>query len=209
MVKKIFFILNLLLLPALQIVLAQVEKSPTVQFLNKRGYVFPDSTTIDHRPDSLKKWPDSVYYNTAYKSTLLGTPTIPISFSRLEVVNGKYQLSPTISLGYGYAWFFGKFYFNENDKILVDPNFLFGLIGDVSLQNDFSLKKFTGIFTGAFIGFGNFNIFAGYDYLNSSATLGIGGRIDVYTFRQDKLKPIGKVREVRPHKKVATKIENE
>src|SRR5437016_5086046 len=83
---------------------AQEEKSPTVQFLDKRGYIFPPGAN-HNLPDSLKKWPDTLYYNTAYTSRLLGSPTIPISFSRLEIVNGKYQLSPTISLGYGYAWF--------------------------------------------------------------------------------------------------------
>src|SRR4051812_42996045 len=86
---------------------AQEEKNPVVEFLTKRGYTFPDSNKVNTQPDSLKKWPDTVYYNTTYKSKLLGTPTIPISFSRLELVDGKYVLSPTISIGYGYAWFRG------------------------------------------------------------------------------------------------------
>jgi hypothetical protein len=188
---------------------AQQEKSPIVQFLLKRGYTFPDSIRQSHLPDSLKKWPDTVYYNTTYRSRLLGTPTLPFSFSRLELVDGKYQLSPTISIGYGYAWFLGKFIFNENDKITVDPTFFFGLIGDVALQNDFTFKKLAGIFAGGFIGFGSFSLFGGYDFLASSPSFGIGSRIDIYTIYPKSLKPIGRVKPIRKHKRSSPRIENE
>jgi len=129
------------------------EKSPTAQFLLKRGYIFPDSIPVPDRR-LIKKWPDTLFYNTTYVSKLLGSPTVPISFSRIEYVDGKYQVSPTISLGLGYTWFTGHFIFNENDKITIDPKLFFGLVGDVGLQNDFSFNKLAGIFAGGFIGFG-------------------------------------------------------
>ncbi len=188
---------------------AQEEKSPTVKFLTKRGYTFTDSTKVNTRAESLQKWPDTLYYNTSYRATLLGSPTIPISFSKIELVNGKYQVAPTVSIGYGYTWFTGKFIFNENDKITIDPVFFFGLIADVGLQNDFSLKKLTSIFTGGFIGFGAFSLFGGYDYMSKSPSLGLGGRIDLFTISQNRLKPFGKVHEVRKHKKAAVPISNE
>src|SRR3954468_1201759 len=75
------------------------EKSPTLKFLNKRGFVFADTVRKNIRVDSLKKWPDTLYYNTVYRAKLLGSPTIPISFSKIERVNGKYEVSPTISIG--------------------------------------------------------------------------------------------------------------
>ncbi len=187
----------------------QVEKSPIVKFLTMRGYQFQSTLNNQIIPDSLKKWPDTLYYNTVYKAKLFGSPTIPISFSKIEYVNGKYEVSPTISIGYGYTWFFGDFIFNENDKITVDPTFFFGLITDIGLQNDFSLKKLASIFTGGFIGFGAFSLFAGYDYITNSPSIGLGGRIDLYTVKQNYLKPMGKVREVRKHKSVSLPIADE
>jgi hypothetical protein len=188
---------------------AQEEKSPTVKFLNKRGYTFTDSSTVNSRTKSLQKWPDTLYYNTSYRATLLGSPTIPISFSQIVLVKGKFVVVPAISIGLGYTWFIGKFSFTENDKITIDPVFFFGLFADVGLQNDFSLNKFTSIFTGGFIGFGAFTFFGGYDYLSKSPSIGLGGRIDLFTISQICLKPFGKVREVRKHKKKAIPISNE
>jgi hypothetical protein len=187
----------------------QVEKSPTVTFLNKRGYTFKGSSVVDTTAERTHKWPDTLYYNTVYKARLMGSPTIPISFSKIELSDGKYQVSPSISLGYGYTWFFGSFIFNESDKITVDPSFFFGIIADVGLQNDFSLKKLGSVFTGAFIGFASFSLFGGYDYITGSPVIGIGGRIDLYTFYQSSLRPIGKVTEMRKHKKAAQPIEDE
>jgi hypothetical protein len=188
---------------------AQEEKSPTVKFLNKRGYTFTDSSTVNSRTKSLQKWPDTLYYNTSYRATLLGSPTIPISFSQIVLVKGKFVVVPAISIGLGYTWFIGKFSFTENDKITIDPVFFFGLFADVGLQNDFSLNKFTSIFTGGFIGFGAFTFFGGYDYLSKSPSIGLGGRIDLFTISQICLKPFGKVREVRKQKKKAIPISNE
>jgi hypothetical protein len=204
---KLFF-----LLPAILFfteVKGQEEKSPTALFLYKWGYIFPDSTGRHDEPDSTDKWPDTLYFNTVYKTKLLGSPTIPISFSRIELIDGKYQVSPVISLGYGYTWFTGTFVFNETDKIMVDPRFYFGAVADVSLQNDFSFNKLAGFFTGVFIGFGNFSLFMGYDYVTGSPSVSIGGRIDVYTFHQLSLNPIGKVRESRRHKTGSLQIRDE
>jgi len=188
---------------------AQEKKSPTALFLYKWGYIFPDSTHTHNQPDSADKWPDTLYFNTAYRTKLLGSPTIPISFSRIELINGKYQVSPIISLGYGYTWFTGTFVFTETDKILVDPRFYFGAAADISLQNNLSFDKLAGLFTGVFVGFSSFSLFMGYDYITGSPSISIGGRIDVYTFHQLSLKPIGKVREERRHKTGALKIRDE
>ncbi len=207
--KKILSLLFFLILGILIVKAQREEKSPIYQFLVKRGYTFPDEKKKFGDADSLDKWPDTLYYNTVYRAKLLGSPTIPISFSRIEMIDGKYEVSPTLSIGYGYTWFFGDFIFNENDKITVDPGFFFGLVADVALQNDFSFNKLAGFFAGGFIGFGNFSLFGGYDVVTRSAALGLGGRIDLYTMNQKALHPIGKVREARKHKRIATPIGNE
>ncbi len=182
------------------------QKSPTAKFLYKRGYTFPGG----HKdPKRSLGWPDTLYYNTTYRSKLLGTPTIPISFSRVEFTDGKYQITPTISIGYGYAWFLGHFIFSENDKIIVDPTFFFGLMAEIGLQNDFNLSKPAGFLTGGFIGTQAFSLFSGYDFVTKSPTIGIGSRIDVYTLSQKSLRPIGRVRELRRRKKIATPIDDE
>jgi hypothetical protein len=140
---------------------------------------------------------------------VLGSPTIPISFSKIEYVDGGYEVSPSISIGYGYTWFTGDFIFNENDKITIDPKFFFGVIGDLGLQNNFSLKKLASIFAGGFIGFGAFSLFMGYDFISNSPSIGLGGRIDLFTVNQKFMKPIGKVREVRKHKSIAPPVLDE
>jgi len=204
-IATLFFIFSIVFVAVSQ----SSEKSPIVQFLLKRGYTFPDSIRQTQLPDSLRKWPDSVYYNTVYRAKLLGSPTIPISFSRIEYNNGKYEVSPTISIGYGYTWFWGDFILNENDKISVDPKFFFGLIADVAIQNDFNFKKPAGFFTGGFVGFGAFSLFFGYDLISISPAVGLGGRVDLYTIKQKALKPFGRVYPVRKHKRIAPRVENE
>src|ERR1035438_5788998 len=86
---------------------AQEEKSPTVKYLYKKGYTFTDSITVNSRTKSLQKWPDSLFYNTYYHATLLGSPTIPISFSQIVLNKGKFVVVPAISIGGGYTWFIG------------------------------------------------------------------------------------------------------
>lgn len=182
------------------------EKSPTSKFLHKRGYVFPGGKKNLKRST---KWPDTLYYNTTYKSKLMGSVTIPITFSRVEFVDGKYQVTPTIGFGLGYTWFLGKFIFSENDKIIVDPTLFFGLVADIGVQNDFNLFRPAGFFTGAFVGTSAISLFFGYDFVTQSPTLGLGSRIDLYTLSQKFLNPIGNVRPVRKHKRRATPIIDE
>ena len=184
-------------------------KSPTVQFLHKRGYKFPSDPGKRRLPDSMKIWPDTLYYENIYKPRLMGSPTIPISFSKIEYSHGAYNVTPTISIGYGYTWFFGDLMFTEYDKLVVDPTFFFGLIADIGLQNDFNITKPAGFFTGGFVGFKAYSLFFGYDFITRSPSIGIGGRIDVYTIRQMSLKTFGKVRELRRHKSMAVPIRNE
>jgi len=192
------------------------DKSPTVQYLIKRGYTFPaaDGATL---PDSQKQWPDTVYYNTIYKPKLFRTPTIPISLSHVSYVNGAYQVEPTISAGFGYTWFLGDFIFQEDDKIIVDPTLYFGAITNFGLQSNFGFNKLSlnptnflgSIFAGGFIGFGSFSLFMGWDFAVHSPSIGLGGRIDLYTINQKYLKPLGKIRSARKHKKVVSPILNE
>lgn len=188
------------------IAIGQDTVSPIVTFLKARQYIFPDSLRGRKIPDSIKKWPDTLYYNTAYKAKFLGSVTIPISFSSIELAKGNYVVSPTVGLGVGYTWFFGDFIFNEDDKITVDPTFFFGLLADAGLANYFSFTKFTSFFTGGFIGVGAFTLFGGYDLVNNSPTIGLGGRIDLFTISQRYLNIHGKVREVRKRKRIAPRI---
>jgi len=203
---KLTIVLCIILILTVSISNGQEEKSPTYDFLNRRGYIFPGNMGP---PDSLRKWPDTMYYDTPYKSKLLGSPTIPISFGRVEFQNGKYQVTPTLSIGYGYAWFFGDFIFSENDKIIVDPGFSFGIMGDIGIQNNFDLTKPSGLFLGGFIGIPAITLFSGYDFLAKTPIIGLGTRVDLYTLSQNRLKPCGKVREMRKHKKFASMIVDE
>src|SRR5581483_12007487 len=109
------FRLLIVLLFVSSITVGQEVKSPLVHFLKKRGYTFPDSLKKYPSQHRLCHWPDTLYYNTMYKSALLGSINIPISFSNIEFINNQYVVNPTVSIGLGYTWFFGGFTFNEND----------------------------------------------------------------------------------------------
>ncbi len=53
----------------------------------------------------------------------MGSLTLPITFSSIEITNGNAVVSPNVSLGIGYTWFYGDFIFNEDEKITIDPTF--------------------------------------------------------------------------------------
>ena len=188
---------------------AQTDKSPTVQYLNKHGYKVPGDKTKKQVSDSMKIWPDTLFYNTIYKPRLMGSPTIPISISKIEYNHGQYVVTPTISIGYGYTWFVGDMMFTEYDKIIVNPKFFFGVTADIGLQNDFNITRPAGLFAGGFVGFQAYSLFLGYDFITHSPSIGIGGRIDVYTLKQMSLRTYGKVKELRKHKSSAIVIKNE
>src|ERR1700722_3231636 len=183
----------------------QDSLNPITQFLIERGYKFPGSVNGNTIPDSLKKWPDTLYYNTTYQSNLLGSVTAPFYFSNVEIHDGKIQLSPTINIGIGYTWFWGDFIFNENDKISVFPKAFFGLMASTGLENGLNLKQ-GGLFTGGFIGISTFSLILGYDIINNSPSIGAGGKVDFYTISQKFLHILGKVVEVRKHRKIALPI---
>jgi hypothetical protein len=192
---------------AISCVIEKDTRSPNTQFLTKRGYSFPDSTK--EITTSGKQWPDTLYYNTMYRSKLMGSLTIPITFSSIEITNGDAVVSPNVSLGLGYTWFYGDFIFNEDDKMTVDPTFFFGVLGDAGIENDFSLNRLAGFFTGGFIGFGAFTLFGGYDIINKYPLVGIGGRVDFYTISQKFLHVFGKVHAVRKHKSISLPLTGE
>jgi hypothetical protein len=202
--KQLFLFFCFLMISGFAI--GQATKSPIVQFLTARQYTFPDSSVKNNIYDTLRKWPDTLYYNTVYKAHLLGSATVPISFSSIELAKGNYEVSPTVGIGFGYTWFLGDFIFNENDKITIEPTFFFGLIANAGLENDLSFNKLASFNTGGFIGFGTFTLFIGYDFINRSPTVGLGGRIDFFTISQKYLHVFGQVHEVRKHKKIVFPI---
>jgi hypothetical protein len=206
--KSIFTIFSFLVF-TVSIASGQDTRSPISIFLTKRGYTFPDSTKKKNLSGKTSQWPDTLYYNTLYKSKLMGSLTVPITFTSIELTNGDALITPNISLGLGYTWFYGNFMFNEDDKITVFPTFFMGILGDAGIENNFSLNRLAGFFTGGFIGIGAFTLFAGYDIINRYPLAGIGGRVDFYTISQNLLHVFGKVHEVRKHKSIALPITGE
>lgn len=206
MKKRVFLLVLSFIVSAL--VFGQDNKSPNFKFLTKRGYVFPGTNKQSLAVTRETQWPDTLFYNTVYKSSLLGSPIIPISFDRIDLKDGNYQIGSDLSLGFGYTWFFGDFTFNENGKLTIDPQFFFGFyVADIGLKNNFFTGRLTGsLVTGGFVGFKSFSLFGGYDFLAKSVTIGLGARIDLYSISSSYLKPIGKVIEVRKHKRDAKPI---
>lgn len=184
--------------------IGQDNYGPITNFLLKKGYRFPDSA----KKNKNTQWPDTLYYNTTYKSKLLGSVTIPFFFSSIEIAKGTYTVIPTVNIGLGYTWFWGNFIFNENDKITIDPKAYFGVMANTGLQNGLNLKT-GGVFSGGFIGVGSFTLIFGYDIVNKTPSLGLGGRIDLYSISQKYLHIIGKVHPLRKPKKIVPPISPE
>lgn len=188
------------------LVIAQEDYGPITKFLLRKGYVFPDSAKKNKRS---QQWPDTLYYNTSYKSKLLGSLTIPFFFNAIEIAPGnKFSVNPTVNIGFGYTWFWGSFIFNEDDKITIDPKVYFGVMANTGLQNGLNFKQ-GGVFSGGFIGVGSFTLIFGYDAVNKTPSLGFGGRVDFYTISQKYLHLLGKIHEVRKHKRIAPMISQE
>jgi len=181
---------------------------PIVQFLLKRGYVFPDSIGKRHSTDTSHKWPDTLYYNTEYKAKRMGSITIPYFFSSIEIAHGNITVSPAVNLGLGYTWFGGDFIFDENDKIIVDPKLFYGVFANTGLENGLSLKR-GGLYAAGFVGVSSFTLIFGYDIINKSPSIGVGGRIDFYSISQNFLHVLGKVHSVRKHKRIDPPITRE
>jgi hypothetical protein len=205
---KHFLSLSLLSIVVTTTAIGQETRNPNSTFLDNRGYTFPDSAK-NKKLHGISLWPDTLYYNTMYKAKLMGSLTIPITFSSIEITNGDAVVSPNVSLGLGYTWFYGSFMFSEDDRITVDPTFFFGVLGDAGIENNFSLNKLAGFFTGGFIGIGAFTLFAGYDIINRYPLVGIGGRVDFFTISQKFLHVFGRIHEVRKHKSIALPITGE
>ena len=207
--KLFFFFAIFFILSASSIAVAQDMRNPNTKFLTKRGYNFPDSAKTNTIPGKPSQWPDTLYYNTMYTCRLMGSLTIPITFSSIEITNDKTIVSPNVSLGLGYTWFYGDFIFNENDKMTVEPTFFFGLLGDAGIENNFSLNRLAAFFAGGFVGIGAFTLFGGYDVINKYPLIGLGGRVDLFTISQKYLHVFGRVHEVRKHKSIAKPITGE
>jgi hypothetical protein len=207
-VKSFLAILGLIIFSC-SLAIGQDLRSPNSKFLTKRGYTFPDSTNKGTLAFGNRQWPDTMYYSTMYKSRLLGSLTIPITFNSLHVSNGEGIVSPNVSIGLGYTWFYGDFIFNEDDKMTVDPTFFFGLLGDIGIGSATSFSKVAGFLAGGFIGVGAFTLFGGYDVLNGYLVVGLGARVDFFTFSQKFLHVFGRVHEVRKHKSIAKPITGE
>src|ERR1700722_2104500 len=115
------YLLCVFLVYASSLIIAQEEPSPITKFLIQKGYTFPESSTKNNAQVGFKQWPDTLYYNTVYKSKLLGSLTIPFFFSNIEITKGSFSVANTVNIGLGYTWFWGSFIFNEDDKITIDP----------------------------------------------------------------------------------------
>jgi hypothetical protein len=156
------YLLFIFLLWVPSFVIGQEDYGPITKFLLQKGYTFPDSVKKHTTKGRIEQWPDTLYYNTVYKSKLMGSLTIPFFFSAIEDKGGTFSVGNTVNIGFGYTWFWGDLIFNEDDKIIIEPKVFFGLMANTGLQNGLNLKK-GGVFSGGFIGVGSFTLIFGYD----------------------------------------------
>jgi len=71
--------------------------------------------------------PEHMYYDMPMRGGLIGTPTIPISFSRLvyDIPSAQWNLVPNLAIGVGYTWMVGNFTITKENLIHVDPVIVF------------------------------------------------------------------------------------
>jgi len=138
------------------------------------------------------KFPEALYYNIPYYGGLLGSPYIPISFSRViwNITDKNISLEPNLSIGGGYTFFFGDFSFTEDGKIKINPYFLFGPAFNIGFSQETTIKL--NLVLGAFIGFTNISFYGGYDFIENNPVFGLGARFDFFTIDTSSFHVFGK-----------------
>jgi hypothetical protein len=142
-----------------------------------------------------------MYYNTAYTSPIMGTPSIPVTFNRIDYKDGRASQGATLSLGLGYTLFFGSFTIEEDGSFKVDPQILFGVAatGDLKPADPQGGGTQSGFTVGFFAGIKFIQAFIGHDFVNNATVVGLGSRIDAFNLTQAALWPYGSVQELYPH----------
>ncbi len=112
---------------------------------------------------------------------ILGTPTIPLTFSRVEKIQGEYRIGAALELGLGYSVVQGKALYNADGTISVDPELLAGLAVNVGARNG-DTKLDSSLSLSGIIGFSRVALTTGYDLLNKSWFFGLCTKVDTFSF---------------------------
>ena len=110
------------------------------------------------------------------------SPTVPISFTKLEFNNGKVKLGPAMDAGLGGVFLFGTATYEKNG-IKVDPGFFVGASVNGGAAEKFaSPGELTGKFSvSAFGGFSSIAMSVGYDFVERTKFFGLATHIDTFS----------------------------
>ena len=114
------------------------------------------------------------------KKVFYFTGTFPTTLVRMENAD-DYILTPSISLGSGGLFVFGKSSFSGENARRLEPVFSFGIAADVGVK--MMDNKMESTFNGNLMfGFHWVNLMMGYDFLSNNNYIGIALRIDLISF---------------------------
>jgi hypothetical protein len=126
-------------------------------------------------------------------NAFIGSTTLPVTFSRIELKDGEYSIGSPISLGAGYTWMWGKVGFNEDNVMYLEPQFFFGCALDVGVKPDEKGDLLGGLSVNGFLGFNKVSLNVGYDIINGNMFFGLGTKIDLLIMKNSKAYTIHRI----------------
>lgn len=129
-------------------------------------------------------------YGVQYKGTF-GSVIIPVNFNYMELKGDSVSIGTAMNLGLGYTWMKGSFYVGQDDDINLNYNLIYGFAISSSFKTN-SGKIKSSLLVGGFVGVKTVSLFVGYDPFNNNWNFGIGTKIDINSFRNDKITIWGK-----------------
>lgn len=105
------------------------------------------------------------------------TTTVPVTFSRLEKVDGQWRIGATMSVGASYMYVVGRGTGQQGGNVQLAPDFFIGLVADFGITQGDTSGVASSLMGGIAFGFQHLAILAGYDLLRSRPVLGVGTQI--------------------------------
>jgi hypothetical protein len=128
--------------------------------------------------DATTPQPDVVY------NIFLGTPSIPVTFGRLELKDGRYTIGSSLTLGVGYSFVLGKALYKPGTSVQIEPHLLGGVALDVGARTEAG-EVDLAVGGSVYVGISRVAISVGGDLVNKTFVIGLATRVDSFTIAEN------------------------
>ena len=114
-------------------------------------------------------------------TAVFGTTQFPISVTSFDYTDGKWEMSSSLTVGASFVLMIANLTEEQNGNYFVKPLFCLGpyISYGVKSTSDSSVNS---ICIGGIIGISIISVTVGYDLYKQGATIGIGTKIETFTF---------------------------